>query len=186
VNDQPPRLQQKSFEWYTPAKYVNAVRRVLGTIDLDPASSKIANQTVQATRYYDQESDGLKQSWHGNVYHNPPYCKQGAISNQEIWTCKLIAEYNIGNVKQAILLVNAATETGWFQRLYAFPICFVKGRIHFNNPTGIVTGPTVGSAFVYFGLNIELFDQVFSAFGKVILPRSEAQSTLWNTEGGAA
>ena len=39
-------------EWYTPAWIINAARRVLGTIDLDPASSAIANQTVQATNYY--------------------------------------------------------------------------------------------------------------------------------------
>lgn len=36
------------FERYTPAKYVEAARKVLGEIDLDPATSEEAQQTVAA------------------------------------------------------------------------------------------------------------------------------------------
>src|SRR5437764_8904165 len=107
-----PRLMQKSFEWYTPLPVIRAVRKVLGTIELDPASCEMANRSVRAERYYDVQLDGLVQAWRAEtVWLNPPYCKSGAVSNQELWTCKLISEYEAGNVKQAILLVNAATET---------------------------------------------------------------------------
>ena len=35
-------------EWYTPARFVELARSVMGGIDTDPASSAIANRTVQA------------------------------------------------------------------------------------------------------------------------------------------
>ncbi len=78
------------------------------------------------------------------------------------WTWYLLSE-------QAILLVNAATETRWFQRLYDYPICFVKGRIQFWSLDEHKNGPTVGSAFVYFGANIERFITVFSRFGVLVV-----------------
>ena len=39
----------QSNEWVTPQALVSAVRNVLGNIDLDPASSALANARVQAT-----------------------------------------------------------------------------------------------------------------------------------------
>src|SRR3989440_3277924 len=161
-------LLQESFEWYTPKKYVEAARNVLGEIDLDPASSEQANRIVQAKLFYDQSRDGLTQTWQAQtVWLNPPYCKQGNTSNQDRWTAKLLTEYKAGNVKEAILLVTAATETIWFHRLYQFPMCFVKGRIQFTTPTGKKGGATKGSIFVYVGTKPEKFREVFARFGVV-------------------
>ncbi|GHO98391.1 hypothetical protein KSF_084390 [Reticulibacter mediterranei] len=172
-----PRLSQKSYEWYTPTRYIQLVREVLGPISLDPASCEVANLVIQAEHYYDVQADGLQQSWKAaTLFLNPPYCKTGAVSNQELWTRKLLTEYEVGHVKEAILLVNAATETLWFQRLYTYPICFVKGRIQFNSPQGSKNSSTVGSAFVYFGTNTEQFVRVFGRIGtivKCILPAEE-------------
>ena len=164
-------LSQNSFEWHTPARYIEAVREVLGDIALDPASNADANMTVNATLFYDAATDGLTKSWKAaTVFLNPPYCKIGSTSNQERWTGKLLSEYAAGHVGQAILLVNAATETQWFQQLYDFPICFVRGRIQFENgSTGTRKhGATTGSAFVYLGNRPEVFMQVFSQFGRVV------------------
>ena len=60
-------------EWYTPEKYVEAARKVLGKIDLDPASSKPANKIIKATKFYTLADDGLKQPWNGRLWLNPPY-----------------------------------------------------------------------------------------------------------------
>ena len=63
------------FERYTPAQYIEAARRVLGEIDLDPASCEIAQRTVKAVEYFTAKDDGLEQEWHGRVWLNPPYAQ---------------------------------------------------------------------------------------------------------------
>lgn len=161
-------LSQESFEWYTPPRFIRAVRRVLRCIELDPASSDEANQTVQAHTYYTLATDGLAKTWRAKtVFLNPPYCKIGNTSNQEVWTAKLLREYKRGNVKEAIVLVTSATETTWFHRLFPYPMCFVKGRIDFTTPQGKHGGATKGSIFVYLGKRAEVFQNVFRSLGSV-------------------
>lgn len=176
------RTQQKSYEWYTPAKYVSAARSTMGGIDVDPASSVIANTVVQASIYYDQAANGLLHDWPGRVYLNPPYCRTNGISNQEIWTCRLIAQFEANITTQAILLVNASTDTGWFQRLWNYPICFTDHRVDFWSLDNARGGPTHGSAFIYFGQDVNRFVSVFSQFGVVVRRVSPVEQTLWRKE----
>ena len=61
------------FEWYTPAEYIELAVEVMGAIDCDPASCADANKVVGAKVFYSQDDDGLKQSWHGRVWLNPPF-----------------------------------------------------------------------------------------------------------------
>jgi ParB family chromosome partitioning protein len=159
------RLKSKeSVDWYSLPKHIEAAREVMSEIDLDPASCELANETVKAARYYTIENDGLIQDWHAiSIWLNPPYC-----GNQSRWVNRLIAEYEQGHVKQAILLVNAATEAAWFQHLYGYTVCFVSGRISFRSPKGRKNSPTVGSVFVYFGNDDTHFIRVFSQFGTVV------------------
>ena len=62
-------------EWYTPAWIMERAQRVLGGIDLDPASSSAANVTVGAKTFYDIDRNGLDQNWKTaqNIWLNPPY-----------------------------------------------------------------------------------------------------------------
>jgi hypothetical protein len=62
-------------EWYTPARFIDLARKVMGGIDLDPASSDIAQETVQATTYFTKDDDGLSREWAGKVWLNPPYAE---------------------------------------------------------------------------------------------------------------
>jgi ParB family chromosome partitioning protein len=153
----------------------------MGGIELDPASCALANTVVQAERIFDLQMDGLLQSWVArSVWLNPPFGRTGKNeSSQEIWSCKLIAEHEKGNVREATLLVNAVTETGWFQRLWDYPICFVRGRVKFHTPNSRVGGPTCGSVLVYFGPQRDRFKELFQPLGQVILPAQVSVPEVW-------
>jgi ParB family chromosome partitioning protein len=154
-------------EWYTPAVYLEAVRDVLGRIELDPASSEIAQQTVRARTYYTLEDDGLSKDWQGRVYMNPPYSADmvGKFVN------KLCDHVKTGDVSEAILLVNNATETKWLQRALAraAAVCFPAGRIRFLDEGGNAGGaPLQGQVFLYFGKAPWAFSQFFNEFGTIL------------------
>lgn len=152
-------------EWYTPAEFIEAAREVMGSIDCDPATSEFANRTVKATTYFTAETNGLAHAWSGNVWMNPPYA-QPLISN---FAEAVTAKFAAGEINQAIVLVNNATETAWFQRMMeeASAICFPKSRIRFVDPAGNPSGaPLQGQALIYFGREPDVFASVFSRFGR--------------------
>lgn len=160
-------LQSNSNEWYTPARYVEAARQVMGAIDIDPASNDMANETVRATVYYTLETNGLDKDWPGRVWLNPPY-GQGMGGK---FTEKLLQQFTSGITTEAILLVNAhVTETGWFRPCWDYLICFTDHRINYISPDGVGdgSGSTHGSLFVYMGENRRRFVEVFSEIGPVV------------------
>jgi phage N-6-adenine-methyltransferase len=151
-------------EWYTPSEYIEAARRVLGTIDLDPASSVKANETVQATKFYTKEFDGLDKDWVGRVWMNPPY-SDGLMPK---FAAKFVEEVKAKNVVEAIVLVNNATETQWFEQLVSVSsaISFSTGRIKFLASDGLTkNSPLQGQAFIYFGDYPDIFTEEFGNFG---------------------
>lgn len=152
-------------EWYTPEEYIIAARQVLGRIDLDPATSEIANRVVQADEYFTVDDNGLDQHWTGKVWMNPPY------SSDLVWRFaeKLCAHYEGSDVTEAIVLVNNATETAWFQRMaqIASCICFPRTRVKFWKPDGETGAPLQGQAILYFGTKKHGFISAFRLFGFV-------------------
>ncbi len=154
-------------EWYTPPVYVEAARRVMGSIDIDPASSEIANRTVRATKYYTAEENGLTKLWFGNVWMNPPYA-QPLVTE---FCNKLVEHYTIGRIEQACVLVNNATETAFFQNMLqaCSAVCFIKSRIKFIDKNGNESGaPLQGQCVLYFGLDTERFKGYFKEFGVIL------------------
>lgn len=72
------RHLSKSGERFTPPYLVEAARRVLGGIDLDPASCAKANTVIKADQYFTRDDNALTQNWRGKVFLNPPgTCKIG-------------------------------------------------------------------------------------------------------------
>ena len=142
-------------EWYTPQKYTQIAKDIMGSIDLDPASAPIANTNVKATKYYTAEQNGLLHPWKGNIWLNPPYARNLITK----FTDKLIQELQLNNIIQACILVNNATETSWYQTIAknATAIWFIKPRVHFLDKSGNPTSsPLQGQTFLYIGKNYQL------------------------------
>lgn len=175
----------ESEEWYTPAAVVEIARRVLGEIDLDPASSAEANATVRASRYYTEADDGLAQPWKGRVWCNPPYGKTDeGESNQGRWSERLVREYAAGAVTAAVLLVNATPDRTWFRPFWEHAIAFLCSRVRFARPgTGEAKQPTHANVLVYFGEDVAGFIRAVGDAGRVVLPADHPHlSQAWPTK----
>ena len=155
------------MQWYTPPEFIEAARQTMGGIDLDPASAELPQQLVKAERYYTAETNGLDKKWSGRVWMNPPY---GTDLIRD-FIRKLIEHVNAGDVTEAVVLVNNATDTAWFQMLadVAVAICFPKGRIKYLDSTGEPANmPLQGQAFLYLGSNSKAFRKCFRQFGFIV------------------
>jgi len=160
-------LQTGEMEWFTPALYIEKARRVLGQFDLDPASCAAAQETVQSSRFFTVDDDGLVQDWCGTVWLNPPYAGKLVAA----FAAKMLDQIDCGNVTAAIMLTNAYTETSWFHNLTnaSNALCFTRGRIKFESPHGEKCAPTNGQSFFYFGNNRKVFVAEFADVGAILV-----------------
>lgn len=155
------------YEYYTPFEIVEAARKTMGHISLDPASSALANLRIGASDYFTEKIDGLTQEWYGRVWLNHPF---GRESNPK-WISKLVEEYRSGRVKQACCITFAATSEAWFAPLFEFPMCFLRPRTNYYLPDGsLKKGVTKGSVVTYLGPHRGEFRAYFTRFGSVMYP----------------
>jgi ParB family chromosome partitioning protein len=128
--------------WITPPEVIERARQAMGSIDLDPASSKVANQfSVRAKRIYTESQDGLKCKWSGNVWLNPPFgtleIEGKTRSSADIWMSRCVDQWaeGGGDVQMMITLFNAATSAKWFAKAWEHClVCFPHRRIQFIDP----------------------------------------------------
>lgn len=183
---QPMQLltSKKHVNWYTPPKYIEMARQVMGSIDLDPASCDVAQSWIKAKRYYGDS--GLYAPWYGNVWFNPPF------DNTALWINTFYAWLNKDIINQAMVLVNSNHGYNWYEELWRkFPVCCARERIEFltdydigeckygNGKQVLVGDQTLmvkgqakrGQTFVYYGPNIETFIKLFTPIGRVIIPK---------------
>ena len=100
---------------------------------------------------------------------NPPY----AADLVEKFTGKLVDYVRQRAIEAAVVLVNNATDTKWFQELAgcADAFCFKTGRVKFWSPKTTETAtPLQGQVFVYFGGEASRFGREFQPFGVVLVP----------------
>jgi phage N-6-adenine-methyltransferase len=148
-------------EWYTPKSIIEAAIKVMGEITLDPATSELANKTVNAKNIFTAEDNGLEKPWSGNVWLNPPYSADLIGQFAE----KAVKERP--NYEQIIVLVNNATETEWFNKFVsiATAVCFPRSRVKFYKPDGNIGAPLQGQAIIYCGSKDSLFVETFKEIG---------------------
>jgi hypothetical protein len=157
-----PQHLSTSVELYTPTYIVEAVRTVLGGIDLDPASCALAQEVVAADAWYgpgteyvntnshelEPIEDGLSMPWHGRVFLNPPggrvpkeYAGCGTKSNAALWWGALASQWQSGDVEAAIFvgftleILRSAQALDVPQPL-DFPLCVPSKRIAFDTAVG--------------------------------------------------
>jgi hypothetical protein len=147
-------------EWYTPSRFIESARLVMGSIELDPASSDVANTVVKADVYYDSEIDGLSKEWYGNVWLNPPYSKDLIV--------RFVDKLYESDLTNYVTLTNNATETKWGRKLlsYSDVVCFVNKRIKFVDVDGnLGKSPLQGQMICYKGVKGEAIITEFSKYG---------------------
>jgi phage N-6-adenine-methyltransferase len=151
-------------EWFTPPEYIDAARQVMGDIDLDPATSLLAQETIAARTFYTKADNGLIKEWRGRIWLNPPYAQPWIAD----FISKLVAERKAERVTEAVTLTHNYTDTAWFHDLasVASAICFTRGRVKFYDGVRIAA-PTQGQAFAYLGENVARFAEIFRPIGFV-------------------
>ncbi len=181
-------------DWMTPLDIVERARRTMGGIDLDPASSALANERVKAAEFFTQEDDGLRRRWWGRVWLNHPWgrrelpclpdcqkkqcLKRGwhrdrLFPGNEAWIQSLTDAYDLGEVKQACCIVFNSTSETWFRSLLDYPMCILYGRTAFVDPAmrKPVTSPPKGCIVFYLGERVNAFEENFYDIGSIYVPR---------------
>lgn len=177
-------------EWYTPSFIIEAVRATFGSIELDPASCKSANERVGANLFFGIDDNSLFRPWIAKtLFQNHPFgkaeeaCKpdcQKQIKNKAhkhhdypyygntAWINKLESEFAIGHVENACCITFAATSEAWFQPLLRRPICFLAPRTNYVGADGKpVSGVSKGSAVTLFTRELGMVVDFRSAFSKL-------------------
>lgn len=181
-------------EYYTDPKILESAREMLGQIDLDPASSYIANKHVKAHRYCGIQFDGtfidgITQNWHGRIWMNHPFgraetacvkpcarkkknprhvCHSLHYLGNAVWINRLVEQFVCQNITEALCITYACTSEGWFQPLLDYPQCFLSPRTNYFTPDGKVKkGVTKGSVITYLGPSVDLFCKHFRPYGKI-------------------
>lgn len=155
-------------EWYTPGWLTALARQLLGWIDLDPASSELANRTVGAATFYDRTHDGLTLPWFGQVWLNPPFSAIPA------WLEKLTGEYARANLTAALVLLPATPDSRWWATVAVHPACFLKRRVAYEAPAGENGSARFSTVVVYLGTDYDGFDRTFAPHGWIYYPSVSA------------
>jgi len=127
---------------------------VFGQFDLDPCSPGDGDF---AKAHFTKSDDGLKLSWFGSVFMNPPYGR--TIGD---WIAKAKAETESGNARVVVGLVPARTDTSWFHASIAgfATTIFLRGRLSFGDGEQSAPFP---SALIVWGGTPEQIDDLVKA-----------------------
>jgi hypothetical protein len=185
---------KEDLELITNYDLVASAHALLEGIDLDVASSSIANKYVEAKEYFSPADDGLNcQQWHGSVYLFPP---SGAYfwdkkndrwkmtrassptltSSHAVWFRKLYRSWLAREVDQGLYFTNCPDMIRYEQKIFDFPICILKTSplLLKNTSNGISNHKNCTSFLVYLPpMNdsaeaTEKFVDIYSEKGRIL------------------
>jgi DNA N-6-adenine-methyltransferase (Dam) len=133
----------QSDEWYTPPEIFQALTI---EFDLDPCSPGVGHW-VPAKSIFTKQDDGLRQTWRGTVFMNPPF---GGRMGHVPWLRKFLCHGN------GIAIVRAYTSSSWFHdwAVKADAMLFPRGKTKFIRPDGTV-GESPGHGIVLLAMGHE-------------------------------
>lgn len=133
--------ERKTSEYGTPLSFFNKLDDIFD-FEIDPCALDSNPTRLQLDHNYTKEDDGLKQTWDGDTFINPPFgTKKG--ENIRAWIDKMMGQAERHPFNKYVMLLPARIEAGWFQDtilnwgyhsgsgvwLYA-----IRGRLSFYNP----------------------------------------------------
>ena len=168
-------LSSASVEWGTPAWLPLAVLKACGfeQFGTDPCCGDEWATRVPATVRYTEADDGLKQSWSGPVFCNPPY-KRYVIDR---WLMRCLLAWQSGEAGLVFALVPARTDCAYWRSsiIGHADVLFLKGRLRFGDGEDPAPFP---SALVIWGADARLLALVREAFpGAAWMPRDQFPTT---------
>lgn len=170
------QFSSRTDRWYTPLYILERVHRVLGRIDLDPASDAFGNARVMAAYYISEDS--LSSPWSSSpatIFLNPPGGKTNNRSNTVLFWDRLMSEVDAGRVRHAIFMcfsIEALQSSQQSVRSIGdYPFCVPSKRIRFDSQDGEYTAPSHSNAIVYVPGTIDKtrdFARAFSDLGIIL------------------
>jgi hypothetical protein len=124
--------------WLTPP-WVLAALGGWEAFDLDPCAVMEPRPWPTARRHFTRLENGLRQTWDGRVFLNPPY---GGPTVVGPWMRRM-ADHGRG-----LALIFARTETAvFFETVWkrASAVLFIEGRLFFHYPDGRVAPANAGA-----------------------------------------
>lgn len=133
-------MSSNTDDWETPASFFSSMVDKYGAFDVDVCASAT---NAKCTVFYDKAQDGLKQSWVGKCWMNPPYGR-----DIKLWMKKAYESSKAGAT--VVCLVPARTDTAWWHD-YAMhgEITFIRGRLKFG--TSVNSAPFPSAVVVFKG-----------------------------------
>lgn len=159
----------EDIELITSQDLVCSAHSLLGNIDIDVASSKLANQYVGADNYFTPSDDGLNdQRWYGKVYLFPPSgayywdentgrwkitrnTSKSLRSSHAVWFAKLYKSWIKKEIEQGLFFTNCPDMIRYDQKIFDFPVCILRtSPVLFRNSGGeVFQHKTCTSLIVY-------------------------------------
>jgi phage N-6-adenine-methyltransferase len=121
----PCMVSSASDDWPTSPAFFAMMAHRFGPFDIDVAASV---ENAKCPRYFTREQDGLRQTWTGRCWCNPPYGRQIAP-----WIRKAAESAQAGAL--VVCLLPARVDTAWWQD-FVLPFAeveFVRGRLRFGS-----------------------------------------------------